>query len=318
MKGSRSLGRASALSLVDSYKKAFRRSDAEALLRLVHPDCPRDRQDYFRSLIGAKTRYLVRKVSLRPYERPTTDYFKTHDPVPEPLWAVELHMVGHELPELGSRPERREPLYLGPLPDNDGLCISHFVTKGRARAEAVEEFDEAALRERIRIAAAAAFRQAKKEAGKDLYAFALYTDDDAMTVLPAANTERALAARAEGYGFTTEQEIDRELRWSVGEWGLEGVGRTHFSDICSHLAVFATGTRTVKGGKRRFRKGVHEAAIGALEELEAKGAFGAGVSRERLTVFVSISDSDEATRLELASVRRLNPKRARERFMRGR
>lgn len=57
-----------------------------------------------------------------------------------------------------------------------------------------------------------------------------------------------------------------------------------------------------------------EAAIGALEDLDAEGIFGRGVARNDLTVFVTITDSNDASRLERASAKRLNPPAVFERF----
>lgn len=56
--------------------------------------------------------------------------------------------------------------------------------------------------------------------------------------------------------------------------------------------------------------------IFALGELDAAGFFGSGSEREQVTLFVSISDSDESEAIEDASAQRLKPASVHERFAR--
>ena len=49
--------------------------------------------------------------------------------------------------------------------------------------------------------------------------------------------------------------------------------------------------------------------IGALRELDAEGCFDTGAARERVTLLVSISDSERSAEVEAASRRALNPGR---------
>ena len=52
----------------------------------------------------------------------------------------------------------------------------------------------------------------------------------------------------------------------------------------------------------------------ALGDLDAAGFFGTGEKREAVALFCSISDSDDAERLENESAERLNPPTVYEKF----
>jgi hypothetical protein len=54
--------------------------------------------------------------------------------------------------------------------------------------------------------------------------------------------------------------------------------------------------------------------IRALADLDKEGFFGTGEARERVTLFCTISDSDDAPGLENESARRLNPAAVYEAF----
>ncbi len=176
-------------------------------------------------------------------------------------------------------------------------------------------FDAEKLRRDVLEAARAALADIRAKAGDDpLYAFALYSDDDAGTIIPAANTERGLASKAKYYGDRVELQY---LRWGTAEWEYEGrPGANHFNSICDRLLSLAMSDAVPRGkGFVAHRWHVYEVAIKALEDLDREGVFGVGKARQEMTVFCTISDSNDARRLERESARRLNPPAVFRRFM---
>src|SRR5690606_1777673 len=66
------------------------------------------------------------------------------------------------------------------------------------------------------------------------YAFALYTDDGAMTVVPAANSEEGLAAALEKAQADPEERS--YYRWATAEWAYEAYDPDgHFGEICTRV-----------------------------------------------------------------------------------
>ncbi len=291
----------------DARRPITVRSATAAIKALLHPDAPK----------GAVSCYAPDGLIKLGKARLVAGFKPPHDEEPYKT-QIEYRPapVCTAIVQTDSGPEFPMRLYLTPHPDGRSYCLAYEANKKRAVPVDAKPFDPAKLRKDVRAAAERALKELRKKAGKEpLYAFALYSDDDAMTLIPAANTESGLRACAERYGFTTAKQIDGSLRWSTAEWAYEGVGADRqFNEICEHLARFATGDWPVAGGHRRFRKQVYEAAIGALEDLDADGAFGRGKDRERLTLFVTISDSDVAPKLERASAKRLNSPEVYRRF----
>ncbi len=172
------------------------------------------------------------------------------------------------------------------------------------------------LRAAVREAAEKAFTQVRaSHSDEQFYAFALYTDDGPMTIVPAANTEE---------GFRRNTGLDPEeanyYRWATGEWAYEASGSGAFQRVYELLN--AGGRDGEEGGEEdspdpaAFHSRVIEAMISALGELDSEGFFGGGSAREQVTLFVSVSDSDESAAIEDASAQRLNPAPVYARFAR--
>jgi hypothetical protein len=134
------------------------------------------------------------------------------------------------------------------------------------------------------------------------YAFALYTDADAYTVLPTANSVEKFNDTVVRAGV--EDARGRAgYRWSIGEWAYEAWQSDAFQAICEELS--AASQRACEAGTfTEFRQCVHGCMIDALASLDAGGLFAA--IRERIVLFVSSSDADEAFDLENRSARVLN------------
>ncbi|HOX06207.1 MAG TPA: DUF4303 domain-containing protein [Planctomycetota bacterium] len=149
--------------------------------------------------------------------------------------------------------------------------------------------------------------------GEAFYAFALYTDDDVMTIAAAANSEEGLRRKLAERGETDPAEVAL-MRWNTAEWACEAAGDEHFDAPCELLRNLA-GNLFGKGFAR-FKEQVHRAIVGALGDLEKEGLFGQGGERGRVTVFASIPGSDDAPALENESARALNPSEVYARFVR--
>lgn len=170
----------------------------------------------------------------------------------------------------------------------------------------------AEFREAVKQGAARAFQATCADhEDEQIYAFALYTDGDAMTVCPAANSEEAYARKSKGED-PSELAI---LRWATAEWAYEFEHVEFFADaqVIQHdlLRPFDWDAPDA------FREELCRAMVAALEELNAANVFGTGPARDRVTVFFTISDSADAEHWEEYSVRRCNPPQVAERFLRS-
>lgn len=138
--------------------------------------------------------------------------------------------------------------------------------------------------------------------GHRLYAICLQTADDGMSVGFCANTE-------EGYAEKRASEAEIEdmtpqysayLRWAPAEWRYEVFGDDHFVDVNRDLT--AVGVNSNKDFSLHFDRLI-DAMIEALAHLRAERA----QALEGVTLFVTISDSEEAKTVERRSADRLNP-----------
>jgi hypothetical protein len=173
-----------------------------------------------------------------------------------------------------------------------------------------EPFDFDSLREEIVAAAQAAFAEVSaREAPNAIVAFALYSDDGAMTVCPAMATAAYMEAIA-GEGEALY------LKYSPSEWPLEGVGADHlFGPICDRVRnhVFALeDIESDDGGSsevaneaefERFKNRLMQTCVESAERLRA-GCFAA--MDDDFIVLVTISDGDEPVQELNERVARLN------------
>lgn len=117
--------------------------------------------------------------------------------------------------------------------------------------------------------------------GQHFNAYALLSDDSAMTISLLANSREALA--------TAEDE--NEMFWNPGEWQFdEGV---EYFDSAYRLLLQAHRDLPFAVDFEVFRTSAFEACIAALELLAAEGLFGTGVEREETLVLFEVSDSEE-------------------------
>lgn len=170
--------------------------------------------------------------------------------------------------------------------------------------------DFAALRRKMTEAARWAFTEVQENHPKErFYAFALPSDDGAMTVEPAANSEEALERAADG-----DEDTLAWMRWSTSEWTYETEGGDHFNDVYDAINADDRYDEDDEGAFGAFKEKLFETMILALEDLDAKGFFGKGKARSAVTLFCSVTDSEDAEKLEDESARRLNPAAVYRRF----
>lgn len=190
------------------------------------------------------------------------------------------------------------------------------------------------LRQRIATAARHTFHAVRTaHPNEQLYAFALYTDDTAVGVVPSLNTEEAyqrtiakLMADEETREWYEEKNISfadsllGDYRWSPYEWNYECVEREAFEPVMKLINNRGMGFYDEHDplGFVKFKAGVLAAMVLALADLELEGVFGRGSDREALTVYCSIPSSDCTVWLEQDSARRLNPPQITQTFARER
>lgn len=145
--------------------------------------------------------------------------------------------------------------------------------------------------------------------GEQIYAFAVYSDDCAMTICPAANSEEAYSEKSRG----ADPSYLVYYRWNTGDWAYEF---EHVEMLDGAYAMLQDLRQAM--GEEAYYKGVRNdvfrTMVAALEELNMENVFGTGAARERITVFFTISDGGEEW--EAYSVPRCNPPAVAERFLR--
>lgn len=156
-------------------------------------------------------------------------------------------------------------------------------------------------------AATAAFSALMSEKSDErFYAFALYTDEFAETILPSANSiegfDRVLRKRRE----TNPPQV-AAYRWATAEWAYEAKHAALFGGIYRQLEKHRKTLPDTEEALASYRTSVHECMISALARMDESGFFAPGQGRENVVVFISSSDDDEAFDMENKSARRLNP-----------
>ena len=153
-------------------------------------------------------------------------------------------------------------------------------------------FDFALLHTLVADAARLAF-DAVRRAHPDQHidAFALVSDDSAMTIGCMANSREALAA----------SEYGEEMLWNPAEWAFDDGGA--YFDSAYRLLLQAHRELPFDVDFDTFRSGVFEACIAALAQLDAEGVFGSGAQRDEGVLLFEVSDSEPVE----GAMERLNP-----------
>ncbi|WP_158266570.1 DUF4303 domain-containing protein [Allosphingosinicella deserti] len=139
-------------------------------------------------------------------------------------------------------------------------------------------------------------------AAERLYAICLQTADDGMSVGLCANTEEGYAEKRESEAEFEDMTARYEayLRWTPAEWRYEMIGDAHLVDVNRDLTAAALDAK--EAFDTHFDRLI-EAMIDALATLRAER----GTALDGITLFVTISDSEEAEAIEHRSAVRLNP-----------
>jgi Domain of unknown function (DUF4303) len=143
---------------------------------------------------------------------------------------------------------------------------------------------------------------------EEVYAYALYTDSGAMTVLGSANSVR-------GFEKAISQQPDTSpatlayYKWATSEWAYEGWKSSYFNEISEQLR-----TSKDRADFSSFKRNILASMKGALKKLDEEGFFGTGAEREKVVLFISVTDDDSAESVENESAILLNPKSIAEKF----
>jgi hypothetical protein len=170
-----------------------------------------------------------------------------------------------------------------------------------------------ALEYEIYRAARNAFDDLRKaHPDEEFYAYALYTDSDAGTVCPAANSLREFAKAVSQESDLSAADL-AYYKWATSEWAYEFGKASYFKEISAQLMASVLALEN-QANHATFKRNVAASMTGALKKLDADGFFGVGAEREKLVLFISVTDDDSAESVENESARLLNPKSAYERF----
>jgi predicted DNA-binding WGR domain protein len=189
--------------------------------------------------------------------------------------------------------------------------------------------DFEALTLEIREGARRAFTAARQaHAAENVNAYSLGSDDGAMTIVPICNSEEALRRRVAEEGYDLDDadldEVDRkeaeaffaEMRFASDEWAyFEG---NEFLDLPYRRIITEWFDCDVDDEEAfvRFRDGLFESCVLALEQLDREGFFGSGPRREETVVIFEVSDTSLPSRVTDGWVRRLNPSSVFKRYKR--
>ncbi|WP_240647384.1 MULTISPECIES: DUF4303 domain-containing protein [Burkholderia cepacia complex] len=184
--------------------------------------------------------------------------------------------------------------------------------EGRLDEDVMSDFSD--FQREIADAARATFRALRAQyPDEHFYAFALYTDSGAMTVVPAANSVEGLRRTREQQGVPDD---DPWYAWGFSEWAYAAAEASPFNAICGKLADDLLSPQFVRSRFSEFSRQLHAEMIGALRLLDREGLFGTDDERAAITLFVSISDDDAAEALENESAKALNPPAVVDAFLR--
>lgn len=134
-----------------------------------------------------------------------------------------------------------------------------------------------------------------------LYALCLSVSEDGMGIGLNANTETCFNKKLSSESDIEEitPQYQSYLRWAPAEWCFEGVGNALFQSINDDLS------------KVVLNEGIDETGFVNLINVMTKSLrslrHGRGGILENVTLFITVTDSDQATEIENISAKELNP-----------
>ncbi|WP_300669630.1 DUF4303 domain-containing protein [Soonwooa sp.] len=156
------------------------------------------------------------------------------------------------------------------------------------------------LKQQIEDATKKAFIEMHELHGSEnIYAFALYSDEGAMTVCPSTNTLTALEAHAND----DEQEY---YKFEPAEWKYEMQGANdEFNKICKDLRDELYANEENEAWFDHFQKSLFDTCIDVLEKLKSENFFQKIIGKD-IFLFFTISDYDFKKKDIKAIVEKLN------------
>ncbi|MFK3873764.1 MULTISPECIES: DUF4303 domain-containing protein [Pseudoalteromonas] len=142
------------------------------------------------------------------------------------------------------------------------------------------------LREKIESAIKDCCLELKANHGQsNFYSFALYSDPDAASIAPSANTKDYLNELV-----SADPSDTIYYKWSPGEWQFEGVGAKHFNEISKELFLLSSKANSVSE-KSNHRNIIFNSIIEALANVKQSGFFDS-FAQNPIIVFSVIGNED--------------------------
>lgn len=143
---------------------------------------------------------------------------------------------------------------------------------------------------------------------EEFYSFALYSDEGAMTVCPAANTLAHLAAQL--------PEDQLYAKFEPAEWKYEMVGAdVQFDALSRQLSDYVLHTEFAEpDGFEQFRQQLYATCVAVLDALRQQRFFDEAAGRPVFLLF-SVSDSDTPAEELAQIVSRLNHNEYRDEYL---
>lgn len=179
------------------------------------------------------------------------------------------------------------------------------------------------LKQEIQLAIEKDVKNIFCEIGKEkVYAIALVTDSDCITLYMAINTCEYLKKKDEQYikmleGRVTEEKIkrikeglDSFTKWIPAEWGYSDGKNSELTKISRKLYEKEESDPTEYAKNKSL---FFETVTSSFKEIIEKKIF--GTNSEEVTYFISISDGDEIYEIENYSAKLLNSDTIYEQFL---
>lgn len=145
-----------------------------------------------------------------------------------------------------------------------------------------------------------------RHGGETFYAFALYTDEDCITVAPAANSLEQHQATLAMLDKPDRQER-AYYQWASPEWAYEAWASEPFHPISSQLRAACAAVSGDATAFVAFKAQVRQAMIEALKRLDAEELFGRHRQGPSSAVlFITAPDCEDTEAMEDHSARLLN------------
>jgi Domain of unknown function (DUF4303) len=165
------------------------------------------------------------------------------------------------------------------------------------------------LKQKIKAATKKAFLEIfEKHGEEEIYAFALYSDEGAMTVCPSSNTIKHLE--------TADEDDFDYYKFSPAEWKYEMKGAdAAFDEISALLRNELDKNEEDNKWFKVFQKQLFEICIATLEELNQENFFKQITGKDIFLIF-SVSDYEFKTKDQKDIINRLNDNTYREEYLR--